>query len=47
MYKFKHGSNLNHLIHYGEICVKHYTTGVVGGDAYNFWQKYRRKNLQN
>ena len=43
MYKFRHGSNSNHLIHYGKSCVHHYTTGLAGGDAYNFWQKYRGK----
>ena len=44
MYKFRHGSNPNHPIHYGKSYVHHYTTGVAGGDAYNFWQKYRGGN---
>ena len=28
------------LIHNEKSCVNHYTTGVAGGDAYIFWQKY-------
>ena len=43
MYKFKHASNPNHLIHYTKICGSHYTALVAGGDVYNFWQKYRKK----
>ena len=34
MYKCRHGSNPNHLIHYGKSYVNHYITGVAGGDAY-------------
>ena len=43
MHKFRHGSNPNHLIHFGRSGVNHYTTGVAGGNTYKFWQKYRRK----
>ena len=35
----------NHLIHYRKSCVNHYTTGMTGGKTYNFWRKYRRKNI--
>ena len=36
VYKFRYSSNLNDPIHYGKSCVRHYTIGVAGGNAYDF-----------
>ena len=44
MQNCKHSWNPNHHIHYRKRCVNHYTTGVAGGDPYNFKQKYRGEN---
>ena len=45
MYKFENDLNSSH-IHHRNSCVNHYTTRVAGGNACNFWQKYRNKNIR-
>ena len=48
MYKFRHGSNPNHLIYYGKSCVHHYTNGVAGsGDAYDFLTDIQEEKCPN
>ena len=46
MCKFRHCSNLNHLINYWKSCVNHCDTGMPGGSAYNFDRNKGRKTFK-